>query len=199
MSLAGWPFGKFNLSKQNSSVSSSGPSITSYPIDINKSSISSIVLFSGCSLPLMAFLLGRVMSIVSFSSFLLSSTCLNSFSFSDIRASNSSLTSFTKLPITGLSSAESAPIPLSTEVSSPFFPKYFTFKSTKDCKLSTFNISSLADILICSICSFINPSFLGSGWFFERKFFPLFPKFPSKKLFSPYRTNSSWYHLILYI
>ena len=38
ISLAGCPFGRFSLSKQYSSVSSSGPDTTSYPIETNKSS-----------------------------------------------------------------------------------------------------------------------------------------------------------------
>ena len=151
MSLAGCPSGKFSLAKQNSSVSSSGPDITSYPIDTNRSSISSITIFIGFLLPFFTFFPGSVISIVSADNFLFNSICLNSDSFSDINFSNSSLTSFTKLPITGLSSGDSAPIPLNTDVNSPFFPKNFTLVSPSVFKSEDFFISSIAVCLICSI------------------------------------------------
>ena len=117
--------------------------------------MSSIILVTGCKLPLFIFVLGNVMSIFSASSFLFNSSILNFSSFSSINFSKLSFASFTNPPIIGLSSGLSPPIPLKTAVSSPFFPRYFTLAFSSVCKSSAFATSSIAVFLIFSICSFI--------------------------------------------
>ena len=117
--------------------------------------MSSIILLTGCRLPLFIFVLGNVMSIFSASSFLFNSSILNFSSFASINFSKLSFASFTSPPITGLSSGLSPPIPLNTAVNSPFFPRYFTLAFSNVCKSSAFAISSIAVCLILSICSFI--------------------------------------------
>ena len=160
MSLAGCPFGRFSLSKQYSSVSSSGPDTTSYPIETNKSSTSSITLFNGCSLPLFTLVAGRVTSIFSFSSLSCKSLFLNSDSLSSIICSISSLILFTRFPTTGLSSAAMSFIPLKISVSSPFFPKTLTLKSFKAWLSLISAIFSFDILLIASSFSFIKITIL---------------------------------------
>ena len=106
-------------------------------------------------LPNSTFLLGMVTSIFSLVNFLSSSKSLKCFSPSLILFSNSSLTSFTKLPINGLSSGLKAPMPLKIKVSSPFFPRYFILTSSSSFASFAFVISLRAFCFICAICSFI--------------------------------------------
>ena len=153
--------------------------------------MSSIILLTGCKLPLFIFVLGNVMSIFSASSFLFNSSILNFSSFSSINFSRLSFASFTSPPITGLSSGLSPPIPLNTAVNSPFFPRYFTLAFSNVCKSSAFAISSIAVCLILSICSFIFFSFQFIHlliWSIKNPFLPVIG-----------RNGFPWYHLNLLV
>ena len=117
--------------------------------------ILSITCVIGCLWPSVWVLPGIVTSIVSalsFSSWAFSSKAV--FTVSNF-ASISLLTSLASCPITGRSSFERLPIPLSICVNSPFLPKISTLKLSRACKsLTWFNFSNAA-ILISLSFSFI--------------------------------------------